>query len=64
MERDLEAELEFAHRHAARIPDARWILLPRPGDESEVKRLFDTLPAEIVEKTAARYEEARQRLTA
>jgi DNA-binding NtrC family response regulator len=48
MERDLEAELEFAHRHAARIPDARWILLPRPGDEGEVRRLFDTLSAEIV----------------
>jgi DNA-binding NtrC family response regulator len=48
VERDLEAELEFAHRHAARIPDARWILLPRPGDEDEVARLFDTLAAEIL----------------
>jgi len=48
VERDLEAELEFAHRHAVRIPDARWILLPRPGDEGEVARLFDTLAAEIL----------------
>jgi len=48
VEKDLEAELEFAHRHAARIPDARWILLPRPGDEAEVARLFDTLAAEIL----------------
>lgn len=48
VESDLEAELEFAHRHAARIPDARWILLPRPGDEGEVARLFDTLAAEIL----------------
>jgi len=48
VESDLEAELEFAHRHAARIPDARWILLPRPGDEEEVARLFDTLSAEIL----------------
>jgi DNA-binding NtrC family response regulator len=48
VESDLEAELEFAHRHAARIPDARWILLPKPGDEGEVARLFDTLAAEIL----------------
>jgi len=48
VEKDLEAELEFAHRLAARIPDARWILLPRPGDEDEVARLFDTLAAEIL----------------
>ena len=48
LERDLEAELEFAHRHAARTPEARWILLPRPGDEGEVARLFDTLAAEIL----------------
>lgn len=48
VESDLEAELEFAHRHAARIPEARWILLPRPGDEDEVARLFDTLAAEIL----------------
>jgi len=48
VEKDLEAELEFAHRLAARIPDARWILLPRPGDEGEVARLFDTLAAEIL----------------
>lgn len=48
VEKDLEAELEFAHRLAVRIPDARWILLPRPGDEGEVARLFDTLAAEIL----------------
>jgi DNA-binding NtrC family response regulator len=48
VERDLETELEFAHRHAPRIPDARWILLPRPGDEGEVTRLFDTLAAETL----------------
>jgi DNA-binding NtrC family response regulator len=48
VERDLEAELEFAHRHAARAADARWILLPRQGDEDEAARLFDTLAAEIL----------------
>jgi DNA-binding NtrC family response regulator len=48
VEKDLEAELEFAHRHSARIPEARWILLPRPGDAEEVARLFDTLSAEIL----------------
>jgi DNA-binding NtrC family response regulator len=48
VERDLEAELEFAHRHAARTADARWILLPRRGDEDEVARLFDNLAAEIL----------------
>ena len=48
VERDLEAELEFAHRHAARTADAHWILLPRPGDQHEVARLFDTLAAEIL----------------
>jgi DNA-binding NtrC family response regulator len=61
VERDLEAELEFAHRHAARIPDTRWILLPRPGDEGEVARLFDTLAAEILVFPPSR-ERLRQRI--
>ena len=29
---NLEAELEFAHRTIARIPEARWILVAERGD--------------------------------
>jgi len=45
---DFEAELEFAHRHAPRLRDAAWILVPEPSDLGEVRRLFDTLPAELL----------------
>jgi len=43
---DFEAELEFAHRLAARVPAARWLVLVDPADRAEAERLFDGLPAE------------------
>jgi len=43
---DFEAELEFAHRQADRLPAARWLLLVDPFDREDAERLFDTLPAE------------------
>jgi DNA-binding NtrC family response regulator len=45
---DFEAELEFAHRHAPRLRGTTWILVPEPSDLGEVRRLFDTLPAELL----------------
>lgn len=45
---DFEAELEFAHRHAARRPGASWILLPEAGAGEDARQLFDALPAEIL----------------
>ncbi|HME71342.1 MAG TPA: histidine kinase dimerization/phospho-acceptor domain-containing protein [Myxococcota bacterium] len=45
---DFEAELEFAHRHAPRLRGTAWILVPEPSDLGEVRRLFDTLPAELL----------------
>lgn len=45
---DFEAELEFAHRHAARLGDAAWVVLARALDLPEVERLFDALGAAIV----------------
>ncbi|HKE11769.1 MAG TPA: hypothetical protein VKE73_09365, partial [Myxococcota bacterium] len=45
---DFEAELEFAHRHAPRLRGAAWILVPEPLDLAEARRLFDTLPAELL----------------
>jgi DNA-binding NtrC family response regulator len=46
---DFEAELDFAHRHARRHPDAAWILLAEPADVEEVRRLFDILPARVLQ---------------
>lgn len=46
---DFEAELEFAHRHGARHRDATWILLADAADTAEVRRLFDVLPARVLE---------------
>jgi DNA-binding NtrC family response regulator len=43
---DFEAELEFAHRLAQRVPAARWLMLVEPADRAEAERLFDGLPAE------------------
>jgi DNA-binding NtrC family response regulator len=43
---DFEAELEFAHRLAERLPAARWLMLVEPADRSEAERLFDGLPAD------------------
>jgi len=45
---DFEAELEFAHRFAPRLRGAAWILICEPGDLAETRRLFDTLPAEVL----------------
>ncbi|RIK94686.1 MAG: hypothetical protein DCC71_23335, partial [Proteobacteria bacterium] len=45
---DFEVELEFAHRHAARLGGTAWVLLARPLDAAEVERLFDALPATVV----------------
>ncbi len=45
---DFEAELEFVHRFAARLRHASWLLIPERGDVEDVRRLFDTLPAEIL----------------
>jgi DNA-binding NtrC family response regulator len=43
---DFEAELEFAHRFAERLPATRWLVLVESPDRSEAERLFDALPAE------------------
>ncbi|MFQ5416538.1 MAG: histidine kinase dimerization/phospho-acceptor domain-containing protein [Myxococcota bacterium] len=40
---DYEAELQFAHRSAPRLPGAHWVLLPRRTDVERARRLFDTL---------------------
>ena len=45
---DFEAELEFVHKFAARLRHASWLLIPERGDVEDVRRLFDTLPAEIL----------------
>lgn len=45
---DFEAELEFAHRFAPRLRTARWILVCDPMDVAETRRLFDTLPCEVL----------------
>lgn len=47
LEGDLEAELQFAHRHASRIPGAHWILLTDAGGIARSSALFDSLDAEI-----------------
>jgi DNA-binding NtrC family response regulator len=46
---DFELELEFAHRFAGRHPEAAWILLADAADVDEVRRLFDTLPARVLD---------------
>jgi DNA-binding NtrC family response regulator len=45
---DFEQELEFAHDHSARHPDAAWILLVGAADVEEARRLFDTLPVQVL----------------
>lgn len=45
---DFESELEFAHRHAARLGKAAWVVLARALDLPEAERLFDALGATIV----------------
>ncbi len=44
---DFEQELAFAHRYAARLADAAWILIAPTGRERDARRLFDTLEAEL-----------------
>ncbi|MGI9431949.1 MAG: histidine kinase dimerization/phospho-acceptor domain-containing protein [Myxococcota bacterium] len=46
---DLDAELEFAHRHASRLPGARWLLVCPREERAEADRLFDSLPAERID---------------
>jgi len=43
---DLESELEFAHRTAARLRGTTWILLGDADRLERARRLFDALPAE------------------
>jgi DNA-binding NtrC family response regulator len=45
---DLERELHFAHRLAPRLRGSAWILLAEPDDLDAVRRLFDTLDAELL----------------
>ena len=45
---DFEQELEFAHDHSTRHPDAAWILLVGAADVEEARRLFDTLPVQVL----------------
>jgi DNA-binding NtrC family response regulator len=45
---DFEAELEFAHRAAARLPETGWVLVAERADLDEVRRLFDTLDGEVL----------------
>ncbi len=45
---DFEQELEFAHGQSARHPDARWILLAEATEAEEARRLFDTLPIQVL----------------
>jgi DNA-binding NtrC family response regulator len=43
-----EAELEFAHRLAPRLPHAGWILVAERAELSLARRLFDALDAELL----------------
>ncbi len=45
---DLEAELEFAHRIAARLPDARWVLIAERNDAALARELFDAIDVELL----------------
>ncbi|MEE2664842.1 MAG: sigma 54-interacting transcriptional regulator [Myxococcota bacterium] len=45
---DIEIELEFAHRNAARLGDCRWLLLTSELGEAELLRLFDTVDAHVL----------------
>jgi len=45
---DFEHELEFAHRHRARLAEARWLLLCTPEDALEARRLFHVVQPEIL----------------
>jgi DNA-binding NtrC family response regulator len=45
---DFEVELQFAHRFAPRLPEARWILLPRASDIDRAHALFDTFDTVVL----------------
>jgi DNA-binding NtrC family response regulator len=45
---DFEAELEFAHQVAGRLPDARWVLVAERTDIPLALELFDAIDAEIL----------------
>jgi len=45
---DLEAELEFAHRTASQLPDARWILVPERHLSIAARERFDRIDAAIL----------------
>jgi DNA-binding NtrC family response regulator len=49
LEGDFEAELDFAHRHRARLAGARWLLVCADTDVAEAKRLFAATNPEILE---------------
>ena len=40
---DFELELDFVHRHRARLAETRWLLIAEPGDGDEAERLFSSL---------------------
>lgn len=46
---DFEVELEFVHRLSRQLPGCGWILLAEPHDREDARRLFDILPATILE---------------
>lgn len=45
---DFEQELEFAHRVTRRTGAAPWILLADRADVDDARRLFDTLPVQVL----------------
>jgi len=49
---DFEVELEFAHRHRARLAGSRWMLACAPEDADEAGRLFDVIEPEVLSERA------------
>jgi len=45
---DIELELEFVHRNAARLAGCRWILASADRGEAELRGLFDTVDARVL----------------
>ncbi len=45
---DFEAELELGFRLSQEEPAPRWLVLADPDDLDEARRLFDTLPGEVL----------------
>jgi len=48
LEGDFELELDFVHRHRARLTQTRWLLIARPEDAAEAERLFHAIGPEIL----------------